>query len=491
LLYEKIRDFFKHSIIFGLGGFAGRLIGFFLIPIYTNIFTPADYGILTLLQVTSKVLSIILNFGIRQAISRIYYNNENEDYRKTVISTNIYFLITIPLIFTCILIYYSKLFSIIIFNNSEYQHYIIIVLISAFLGILQIIPQRINRIKLHSKKYVYFQLINLLIGLSSSIYLVVYKKMGIEGSLYAGLFTTLVLLLLMTPILIENMNFKFSYPILIQSLKYGLPYIPHGIASFALFGIDRYFLNYYGTLDDVGLYSLSYKFTLIVTLFMNAMQNTWTPYRNDLMNKKDGFKIINLSTTYFFMIMSIVSIIVSSLSKEVLLIMANENFLDAYKITPILCVSYLIYSGYFTFGTSGIAKMMASKWVPLSSFVALIINVIFNYLLVPDYGSYGAAFATLISYLVMTSISYYISNRLFYIEYEWNRIFAITIFSIFIIIINFYVFNDISIVKSILFKSLTILIGLITILYGLLLRKDEKDIIVRMINTLITSRKDQ
>ena len=53
---------------------------------------------------------------------------------------------------------------------------------------------------------------------------------------------------------------------------------------------------------------------------MNAMQNTWTPYRNDLMNKKDGFKIINVSTTYFFMIMSIVSIIVSSLSKDSILV---------------------------------------------------------------------------------------------------------------------------------------------------------------------------
>ena len=135
--------------------------------------------------------------------------------------------------------------------------------------------------------------------------------------------------------------------------------------------------------------------------------------------------------------------------------------------------------------------MMASKWVPLVSFVELLINVMFNYFLIPHYGSYGAAFATLISYLVMTSTSYYISNRLFYIKYEWNRIFAVTIFSILLIIINFYLFNDISIVQSILFKSLTILIGLITIFYGLLLNKDEKDIILSTINSVITDKEKQ
>ena len=173
--YKKIGEFFKHSVIFGLGGFAGRLIGFLLIPIYTNIFTPLDYGVLTILQVSSKVLSIILNFGVRQAITRIYYNDENETYRKTVISTNIYFLMIIPLLLTCILIYFSEYFSIIIFATPDYQHYIVIVFLTAYLGVVQVIPQRINRIKLHSKQYVYFQLINLIIGLSSSIYLWIYS----------------------------------------------------------------------------------------------------------------------------------------------------------------------------------------------------------------------------------------------------------------------------------------------------------------------------
>ena len=90
-MFETIKHLTKHSVVYGLGGTLNKLIGFFLLPIYTRLLTPADYGILSLLTVTSSLATIIAHLGLGSAMFReeIYVGSDE----RLVESTTLCFLL--------------------------------------------------------------------------------------------------------------------------------------------------------------------------------------------------------------------------------------------------------------------------------------------------------------------------------------------------------------------------------------------------------------
>jgi O-antigen/teichoic acid export membrane protein len=320
----------------------------------------------------------------------------------------------------------------------------------------------------------------LVLGVSLSIYLVVFRQKGIEGALIAGAITSLFMLITMMPILLRNINFRFSKSLLKQCLRYGLPFIPHTLAVYALFGVDRYFLNYYSSLSEIGVYSLAYKFALVITVGLAAMQNVWTPFRNELFNKTDGKVIISRTTTYWFVIITAICMAVSLFAKEVLVLMADKKFWQAYEVVPILAIGYWFLSGYHTFGVTGIDATKTSKWYPVVSFIGLLINIILNFALIPPFGIWGAAAATAFAYLGMCLSSLIISNRLYYVKYEWKRLYLLFGTGTGLYLFGNYLTAHASITASLLIKLGLFFIIFPSVLFGCgFMRLDEKRFLKR------------
>jgi O-antigen/teichoic acid export membrane protein len=464
-MLSKLLHLSKHSLIYGLGILSSQLVGFFLLPIYTRYLTPADYGVLEIFGLTSGILRIIFGMGLGSALFMLYFHYEDNENKKTVVSTAFFFLTFTSLIFTLILIETAGNFSSVFFHTKIYTLYFKIIFLTLFFDTSILIPMSIFRAKEESKKYVVVSLMRFLMSVGLNIYFLVFLQKGVLGILASGLITTSILYLFLIPGIIKETKFRFSISDLKEMLRFGLPLIPGNLGTWILTVSDRYFLLFLTTSQELGLYSLGYKFGFVIHGFIvSPFSLAWGPFFWSMAKEKDAKKIFSSVLTYFVLIVMFVTLTISIFSKEILFIMATPSFYDAYKVIPLIALSYVLYGFYFIL-SAGLNLAKKTKYVPFIVGTGAILNLLLNYLLIPTYGMMGAAVATLVSYSVLPIGSYFVSNKFYHISYEWYRIFKIFIVAFLIYVISLFIAFD-SIWISVLLKGL-ILFTYPILLYGL------------------------
>jgi O-antigen/teichoic acid export membrane protein len=435
-----------------------------LLPLYTRYLTPSDYGILEIFQVTVEILSIIFVMGISSALFMSYFNYEDQEKKKTVISTALIFLTVISLSVMILLLILSSCFSNYFFRNFNFTFHFQVIFLTLFFDIAIVIPFAVLRAKEESKKYIMISFARLLISVGLNIYFIVVLKKGVLGILESGLITSSLLYFILIPGIIKETRFRFSKADLKEMLHFGMPLVPANLASWILTMSDRYFLLFFSTSNVLGLYSLGYQFGSIVRgLVVVPFTIAWAPFLFSIAKDKKAKKIYSSVLTYFVLIGMFIALGVSILSKEVLIIMTTSPFYSAYEIIPLIALSYILYGCYFILCV-GINLKKKTKFQPFIVGVGAILNLSLNFLLIPDYGMMGAAIATFISYLTLPIGAYLISRRYYPIEYEWKRLLKIFFVALIIYGGCFYITNKSTIISG-LSKAIFILISYPTLLF--------------------------
>ncbi len=128
--------------------------------------------------------------------------------------------------------------------------------------------------------------------------LVVWAGMGVLGVVVADVIVTAIFTPILGIWLRPLLRPTFSRTVIRAALGFGLPRMPHSIASQAIGLADRYFLNAYGSLRDVGLYSIGASFGLAPKLFLSAFESAWTPFFLGVMREPDAKRIYSTVSTY-------------------------------------------------------------------------------------------------------------------------------------------------------------------------------------------------
>ncbi|RKY57968.1 MAG: hypothetical protein DRP95_06440, partial [Candidatus Latescibacterota bacterium] len=98
-MLDEIRRTARHTFVYGLGTISYRLVGFFLLPLYTKRIPVADYGLFGLLEVSGQVLVGLLSFGLPTALFKWYTLAEDNKAQHEVVSTVLIALLGFNLFF--------------------------------------------------------------------------------------------------------------------------------------------------------------------------------------------------------------------------------------------------------------------------------------------------------------------------------------------------------------------------------------------------------
>lgn len=421
-MFSQLLRLSRHSIVYGLGAAASYVVAFFLIPVYTRYLTPADYGGLEILQTTLSILSIIFVMGLTAALFRSYFNYEDEEKRKTVVGTTFIFLTGTSLLFLLVLMVFAGSFSTLLFGSVEYTFYFRVIFLTLFFDVGIVVAFSVFRAREESKKYAIFALIRFLATAGLNILFVVVLHKGVLGILLGGLIAAFLLYSISVRSIIKNAKPSFSIAELKEMLSFGLPLVPAGLAAWIMTMGDRYFLQFLSTPTELGLYSLGYKFGMVIqALIVGPFGLAWGPFLWSTAKEKNAKEIYSSVLTYFALVGMAVALVLSVLAKQVLEVMAAPPFYGAYKVIPLIAVSYVLYGCYQILAT-GIILEKKTKYVALIVGAGATVNLGLNYLLIPSYGMMGAAVATVISYLLLPVGSYFVSKRYYPIKYEWGRV---------------------------------------------------------------------
>jgi O-antigen/teichoic acid export membrane protein len=428
-----------HAGIYTIGIILGRAVSFIMLPIYTRYLTPADYGVLEILELTVDVVSIVAGVGVLNGFSKFYYECRTDNEKKKLIST-IYILIGTFYLVACLFgVVVSSSISKFMFGSTKYSNYVLISFLNLFFMMMFHTNMYYLRTMQKSVLFVGVSSVDLVLKLSLNILFVIKMKMGIYGILISTLLSFLLISGGMTVYTLSRIGIHYSREMANRLLRFGAPFVISGFGAFILTYSDRFFLNHYANLSSVGIYSLAYKFGFLLMMFpVNPFMSIWLVQRFELVGKDGYEQVFNKFLTWFSIITLSVALFTAMVVRDVLRVMSAPAFWDAYKTVPIILLAYF-FQGSTDFFNFGIYQSGKTKHVAYGTILAAVIITILSFILIPRYGSLGAALATLVAFFVRLVYFYLASQNLFRIKYNLMNPVLTTFLSIFIF--GFYHFG--------------------------------------------------
>jgi O-antigen/teichoic acid export membrane protein len=464
-LGRKFKLVAGQGVLYGAGSIAGRLAGIVLIPLYTTVLATSEYGMLGLIVMTGQIAGTVFALGLRQGMVRSFYDYDRDEPRKVVISTVIFLTAANGIVLLLCGLLLSGVLSNVLFSSSQYQLYFTLIIASTACDMFNQVAFAVFRARQEAKKFVLFQTLSLLLRAGIIIYLVAVKGWGIKGVIVGQLIANGIFTVLLFGLIKNHIVARFSMPEARKMIRYGTPLVFVGIFAFVLNYLDRYILNYYVTLEEVGLYTLAYQFGMLVNiLLIGPLKRLWGPVFLSAKDDDNFSRFCAKTLTYVIAIAGFVFLGIALLSKEVLIIISARQYWDSYTVVPIIALTYAIWSARSLVEVGVVLKRKTSA-IAFYTLIGAAINIDLNLILIPPYGMAGAAWATLISFMITLSIDYAYNRRLFRIEYEWPRL--IKICAVVAVIFSAgYLYEISNLYLSIVFK-----LGIIVVLYplGLLL----------------------
>ncbi|MBU2636701.1 MAG: oligosaccharide flippase family protein [Bacteroidetes bacterium] len=428
-MIDKIIRLGKDTAIYGTSTILGRLLNFLLVPFYTNVLLPSEYGITAYVYSLIAFLNVVYNYGMESAYFKYSSTLEIGD-RKQNFNTPFLSIIISSSFFSAIILLLSKPIGGLIALPEDFSRIIIYSAIILFLDAIVIIPFASLRQTGKAKKFALIKFLNILINVSLNIILLVKFKLGVEGIFISGLAASAMTVVILLSDIFKNFRFNFSAKLFKELLKFGLPSLPAGLAAMMLQVIDRPILRYLTDDSSVGIYQANYRLGIFMMLVVSMFDYAWKPFFFSTAKEQNAKDIFARITTYFLLGMATVFILITLLIENIVKFQIYGKFIihpdywSGLNIVPIILLAYLFNGLSLTF-SAGIYIQKKTSYLPFITLIAAIANVVFNFLLIPMLGIIGAAFATLISYVVMAVTMYYYSQKFYRIEYEYKKIIII------------------------------------------------------------------
>jgi O-antigen/teichoic acid export membrane protein len=381
------------------------------------------YGMLEVLNITSTLMLLFMQMGMGSAVFRSVLYQPNRDHHS-VIATAFYFLLLSAVIQTCVLFFFSKEIAEFLFNRADTVHCIRLIVLITFFNAFAVIPMAVLRISHRSIQYSIFSIGGFLLEICLNVVLLKFMNLGLQGILAAMLIKSIVIALLYLSIIRNSLKSRFSGTDLKDMLAFGGPQMPAAIFFTVMNLSDRYFLNFYSDLKQIGIYSFGVRIGMVVALVVNSFQTAWPATLFSIAKDENAKKQYSIIFTGYYSFVVFIGLIINLFSREIISIIGTKEYLQSIKIIPFITTSYL-FMGIYYMTSVGLQIKRKTIYEPFIMFLPMVTNVILNQQLIPKYGITGAAISHTLSFTLLGILSWYVSNRFFSIKYSYKKLILI------------------------------------------------------------------
>ena len=416
-MFKHLKQLAKESLVYGISGIVGGFIGTLLVPIYTRIFNPSDYGVLDLVGLCSSIIGVFIVLGFDVSQGYYFYRTDDIEDKKLTLSISAISHIVMGIILAIPLLLFSGEISKIALGTSDYAKYFRLVALDLPFFAILAFAQRVLRLIRSPWRYMLLAISSLLSNIVLTILMVVVWRKGIYGIYLSKLIVDILFSFVALYLIKSWIGKYFSFFRLKQLLAYGVPIVPAGISQWALDSVNRYFLRYYSSLSDVGLYAIGGKVASIMGLLTGAFQLAWGPFAFSIHREDNSRAIYASILTYYLVLTSGFAIILSLFAPEILKIFTTKAYYGASVVVSYLTYVMIAQGTYFivSIGVSLVKKTAHISW---TTAVAAGLNMGLNFLLIPKFGMIGAAAVALVSKWVSTVLLYLVSQHYYPIPYR-------------------------------------------------------------------------
>ena len=469
----KFINLLRHTLIYGLGNYGIKVLGFLLIPLYTRLLSPSDYGIMGLVTMYAQALFIFTNLGQSSSVFRFYYEHDTDEGRERVIAAAIWIVLLFSVPITVVFLAFPGLVAQFLLKDDAGWFLIFIATATVLVKVLVRMPFSLMRAKNQSKQYASWAVVRNSLTMVLAILLVIDLKHA-TGIILSQFLGELLMCCLLTWTTFRMLRSGFHWANIKEQLSFGLPLVPAGVAAFALNLVDRWFINHYYSLDEVGLYQLGFRFAEILIFVVTAFQLSWPQFL--FSNQKDpkAPQLYAQMASYYAALILFLWLGLSIFAPELIRLMAAPDFQEAATVVPIVAFAMAL-NGMRNMVNIGPPILKKTIYRTYIMFTAALVGIGLNFLLIPHNWQW-AAWAACGGFLVQLVLTWIVSQRLYHVPHRYRQIGLAFITALALYGISWKIpeiSNAISIespiinlVSSILFKTALLLIFPVVMLAG-------------------------
>ncbi|HEX9931953.1 MAG TPA: oligosaccharide flippase family protein, partial [Allosphingosinicella sp.] len=251
-----MRALFRDTIIYGLSAVLSRGLSLIVLPIYTRILAPTDYGVLDMVMVVGTFATLLVALEITQALARFYGDTEGAEAKRRMASTALWFTLAAYAVASAIAFAVAEPIAAWLLGSAEMAGALRVGLAGIAANGLFYLVQNQLRFELRSGAYAAISLVYSIAMVGLGVLLGYGFDLGLIGVLWGQFAGTLLAGLLGVWLLRGSWGWTFDGALLRSMLLFSLPLVPSGLASFFTLYSNRLLLNELEGLDAVGLFGV-------------------------------------------------------------------------------------------------------------------------------------------------------------------------------------------------------------------------------------------
>ncbi|WP_343750536.1 lipopolysaccharide biosynthesis protein [Lentibacillus halophilus] len=391
--------FLTNSILYVIGGLMTPLIGFIMLPIYTQYLSPDEYAIMTTVQTLVGMLEVFIILSLKSALTRFYYDFlEDLKKQKEYLGSIFMFVFLFSTVLSLISLFLYKPIGSLLFNSIPIKPYYFYLIILAWISGLFSLPMALYRAQEKAGTFVSANVIKAFFTMLLTGYLIVGEGMGAESALLSQITISFIVTAIVYIFQLKNIKLNWNKTFIKESLLFSLPMIPHVASGWIISSSDRVILEKFISLDNLGVYSLAAQVSMVLAIFYTSVNNAFVPRYTRLRKEgqeTDGNKLLKV----FLMVILIFGLVSIPISMFAVRVITSEEYYGAIILLPALLIGHMIKGFYYM----PVAKLVYAKKtgaIARSSTIAAVVNIIINFVVIPYIGVYGAIVSTIMAELV-------------------------------------------------------------------------------------------
>lgn len=411
---ERIKLYVKNAGVYLLASLIPSVLAVLINPLMAMNLSPEDYAVSTYYASFGLLYTPVLGFFITDYYLRKYYILPKDalyQLKGNVIKIFLFFSGIVSVICLLGLFVFVKETHV----SFDFWPFAPLAVMTNYVGLIFSFQMAEYKIARNAKSYLRASVIWGVIGVILSLILVVVIKWGAVGKMVAsflGSFLPFIWCLIKNR---EYLGVRFDKEIFRQIFLYGYPLVLAAMLSFFTQGYDKVLLERGGDIEMLGYYSVACSMAAYIKVLSGALKNTFQPDMYKAIAQKNIKKVAAVGGLVVLVVGFIVAVFII-FCPWLIKILTAGRYVQSAGMCRIVSLSVITSTLYyqvsqFTYGTGH------SKLTLVNKILGTVINIVLTTYLVRNYGAVGAAWSTVLGFLVFAvgnlTLLFLIRNKLF------------------------------------------------------------------------------
>ena len=430
---NRERDIARNAFIFTAGRIAAQLAGFLLLPLYSALLTPEDFGIADLINTLVFLIIPFVGIQMDTALFRYMVDSREDKAKQKELFSTVIVVNLIQIVAYAVIFFIARPFITLKYKDFLLLNVILVLLVNTFLQFMRGLGKNLM--------YSAAVFITSFSGLILNVVLVTVVRIGVTGIIISSA-ASQFLTLLFACIAVKPWKYfsfkKFSKGTAKMFFKYSFPLIPNQLAWWVMGISDRLVIS--GTLGVAanGIYSLANRFSSIFTSVSDSINLSWTESTSLHIDEEDRNEYITGMIDRLFVLFASGCFVFLSLIPFAF-VLINKDYSDSYMQIPILMMAVLC-QGVVGIYSAVLIALKKTKSIAVTSIIAAAVNLLIDIVSVKTIGIYAGSISTFAAFFLLAAMRCVLVKHLTGIRPKYRIMIPVTFWGS-IVVICFYLRN--------------------------------------------------